>query len=397
MYMTVKRFGMFLVAGICVGLGSFQNVAAQFEHHVLGARSASFGGSGLLLSGDLWAGYVNPALYATVGNFAGSITYIPGRFEMSELQSSAATIVYPFSFGTTATSIHRFGFDLYSETTISLSSARSIGDRLDIGGTVNWYHLAIERYGSTSTVGITAGIRAGISDQLTTGVVVSNINRPAVGENRNRLPQIIRAGVMYRPHPVLNIVAEIEKDVMFDPEFRFGAEYLFSGSFSVRAGMNDRPARAAGGFSVQHRSLQIDYGLQWHFELGQTHFITLSFILGERSVKRQPTDTSPVERILRRPSLNIYQLILDSQFLVQLEDPLIESLLRFINAADENELTGLPGIGEVMANRIIEYRNNHGPFEDINHLKNVQGIGEGTLENIIQFWRHSSDTNRSDP
>lgn len=392
MYKTVKRIGLFLFAGFFAGVIGLQHSAAQFEHHVIGARSASYGGSGILLYGDPWAGFVNPAMYASISGISGSIAYVPGRFEISELQSSAATLVYPFSFAATAASVHRFGFDLYSETTVSLSSARSIGDRLDVGATVNWYHLSIERYGSASTAGITAGVRAGINEQITAGVVVSNINRPAIGENRNRLPQIIRAGLMYRPHPLLTIAAEIEKDVLFDPEFRVGAEYVFAESFSVRAGMSDHPSRAAGGFSIQHRSIQIDYGLQWHFELGQTHFITLSFTPGDRSLQRKPASPASLKSIHIRPSFNIYQLILDTKFSANIEDPVIESLLGFINAADENELTRLPRIGEVMARRIIQYRNEHGPFDDLNELTHVQGIGEGTLENIIQFWQHRPDT-----
>jgi competence protein ComEA len=53
-----------------------------------------------------------------------------------------------------------------------------------------------------------------------------------------------------------------------------------------------------------------------------------------------------------------------------------------INAADSETLQTLPGIGPVMADRIIEYRDEHGPFPTVEDLINVKGIGEVTLEKL---------------
>ncbi|HJX13831.1 MAG TPA: ComEA family DNA-binding protein [Dehalococcoidales bacterium] len=53
-----------------------------------------------------------------------------------------------------------------------------------------------------------------------------------------------------------------------------------------------------------------------------------------------------------------------------------------INTADAWLLAALPGIGEGKADAIIDYREEHGPFRDIDELVRVAGIGPGTLENI---------------
>ena len=53
-----------------------------------------------------------------------------------------------------------------------------------------------------------------------------------------------------------------------------------------------------------------------------------------------------------------------------------------INSADVHELDQLPGIGEVLAGRIIEYRTEHGPFSSLEELCNVSGIGEKTCESL---------------
>jgi competence protein ComEA len=53
-----------------------------------------------------------------------------------------------------------------------------------------------------------------------------------------------------------------------------------------------------------------------------------------------------------------------------------------INRAEAWLLEALPGIGEARARAIIEYRERHGPFRDINELVRVEGLGEAALEKI---------------
>jgi competence protein ComEA len=56
-----------------------------------------------------------------------------------------------------------------------------------------------------------------------------------------------------------------------------------------------------------------------------------------------------------------------------------------INRADPWLLEALPGIGEVLAQRIVDYRSENGPFKRIEDLIKVSGIGQATFENVKDY------------
>ena len=53
-----------------------------------------------------------------------------------------------------------------------------------------------------------------------------------------------------------------------------------------------------------------------------------------------------------------------------------------INTADKEALMELPGIGEVLSDRILKYRAQHGPFADWSEFLQIQGIGEHLVETL---------------
>lgn len=56
-----------------------------------------------------------------------------------------------------------------------------------------------------------------------------------------------------------------------------------------------------------------------------------------------------------------------------------------VNTASATELEVLPGIGEVIAQRIVDYRTANGPFTSVDQLLDVSGIGDSILESIREL------------
>ena len=81
--------------------------------------------------------------------------------------------------------------------------------------------------------------------------------------------------------------------------------------------------------------------------------------------------------------VNLARLLVDGeQIVVGQSAPAAQSTsgtaggLLDLNAATASELDALPGVGPVLAQRIVDWRTAHGPFRDVSQLREVDGIGE---------------------
>ena len=70
----------------------------------------------------------------------------------------------------------------------------------------------------------------------------------------------------------------------------------------------------------------------------------------------------------------------DDLIVIPLADP-TQAALVSINAASSEQLQTLPGVGPAIAARIIEYREQT-PFQALEDIQNVKGIGEKMFEKI---------------
>jgi competence protein ComEA len=90
-----------------------------------------------------------------------------------------------------------------------------------------------------------------------------------------------------------------------------------------------------------------------------------------------------------RKSLHIFTLAIVllslSTVAFAAEPPALPSGVVNINTADASQLALLPRVGEKAAQRIIEYRTEHGPFKKTTDLMQVKGIGAKTFDGLSAY------------
>ena len=95
---------------------------------------------------------------------------------------------------------------------------------------------------------------------------------------------------------------------------------------------------------------------------------TLAFFIGRSSVHAQiTTERAPEELVRELPE----------------PEPEPEQTPRLeLNRATRAELEALPGIGAVLAERIVAWRSANGPFVSVEQIMDVEGIGEKKFAEI---------------
>lgn len=63
-----------------------------------------------------------------------------------------------------------------------------------------------------------------------------------------------------------------------------------------------------------------------------------------------------------------------------------------INSADIGQLSNLPRVGAKAAQRIVDYRKEHGPFHKTSDLMQVKGFGEKRFEQLSAYVTTSGNT-----
>jgi len=67
--------------------------------------------------------------------------------------------------------------------------------------------------------------------------------------------------------------------------------------------------------------------------------------------------------------------------------PSAEDERLLLNSATKADLMSLPGIGSVLAERIVQYRDEHGPFRSLDALTAVKGITRKKLQQLKPYLR----------
>lgn len=85
-----------------------------------------------------------------------------------------------------------------------------------------------------------------------------------------------------------------------------------------------------------------------------------------------------------RAGINLARLVVDGEQIVVGESPTMAPTdgKTHINTASISDLESLPGVGPVLAERIIAFRDQHGPFRNLAGLDAVTGVGPSMMSNL---------------
>ncbi|MEL6658087.1 MAG: hypothetical protein AAFY48_02910 [Bacteroidota bacterium] len=230
-------------------------------------------------------GTVFQDIHAAWGNPAG-IAYIDGtsvalfgeqRFALSDLRQISAAGAFAMGNSALGLSVGYFGFDAYNESRIGLVYGRKLARNLALGAQVFTLGTRIPDYGSRQLVSFELGLQATISPSVRVGGRITNPMRVEILEDEP-LPTSLSFGFSYQPGKQVELMAEIEKDILFPVRVRTGLEYQLMDVLQLRAGVATSPSMLS--FGIGYKLLDqwlLDFAASYHQFLGFTPGIGLVY------------------------------------------------------------------------------------------------------------------------
>mgnify|MGYP001268946545 CR=1 FL=1 len=399
---------------------------ASFEEIQTDARLYGLAGAGVALSDMTGSDLSNPALPALAGDLsASSGSAIP--FGLRDLTAFSGAYAHRKDKMGGGAVLSTMGNRLYRENILKGAFSYRLIEKAAVGASLNCYQLNIERYGSSVGVGLDLGILGKPVEWLFLGMKTANVNRPTIGQNGEELSQSLSLGAAVEPLDEITLSVELNCQRDWPSQVRIGQEYRYRNLLALRAGFCDRPNAASLGFGVIYKNLRLDYAVRTHPDLGLSHCLSVGYITqrvfaGHQEVEIEGAPAAKVlpkvdpntasyddlcllpgigpraaaDIIVFRDSIGTFKYLDElanvrgigrsllgkiAPFVILEYKPDIPLIVN-INLASAGELADLPGIGPKAAADIIAYRQDNGPFRNIEDVMNVKGIGRKTYEEI---------------
>lgn len=138
------------------------------------------------------------------------------------------------------------------------------------------FHVSILHYGSAVTIGIDLGAIIQISEIVSVGISVMNVNGADVGADDD-IPRSVGTGISLRPISEVTLCADIVKDLRYAEAFRVSIEMTPIETLTLSAGVQSDPSRMFGGIGISMKPFTIHYGVGTHTDLGLSHSIGITF------------------------------------------------------------------------------------------------------------------------
>lgn len=218
---------------------------------------------------------------AALGTLKSSAIGIVGerRFGLNDLNNYAANIAFTTKSGNFGLQANRFGSNAFNETQLGLGYGRSLGEKVSIGGKINYYNQQIAGYGNGSTINVEAGLLLHLTNKLSAGVSAFNPVGGTFGiDKTEKLASIYKFGLGYDVSDKVYIASELVKQENTPLNYIGAIHYQFEKKFFAKVGVSTAASNffASAGVSLNNQ-FRIDLFASHHQQLGFSPGVLLLF------------------------------------------------------------------------------------------------------------------------
>ncbi|MCB0777451.1 MAG: hypothetical protein KDB99_14155 [Chitinophagaceae bacterium] len=254
----------------------FTDLQAQVLRRPVAAPYTSLGAYSIRHN-DILSVTANAASLAQLNDFAAGV-YAERRFLLNELNNYSFVAGLPTSSGNFAIGADYSGFTEFNETKLGLAYARKLGSKVDIGARFNYNGIRIAGYGNDAAVSFETGVILHLTDQLHTGVYVSNPVGGKFGKDQQeKISSVYSAGFGYDASEKFLLSVEIQKEEDQPVNVNAGMQYKFIPQLMARLGVSSATSSLWSGVGILFNSFRLDVSASFHQQLGITPGVLLIY------------------------------------------------------------------------------------------------------------------------
>jgi len=239
--------------------------------------------TGLTASNTMAYSY-NPSLFKKIDIPTLSLSAAPSRFGLSELSPGYIMFGLPVT-DDLATAISGFvlGNELYSEFSGSLHGAYSISEFMDIGVSFEYFRLNIQNFQSDDSYQLHIGANVKISDLMTAGVCVKNINGSHYLGGDKTINQQAAVGFGFQLAEELAVDLGLQVNTIGQSGISLAGLYSVEDIFNLRLSALTSPRLVSGAVSILTLPyFDINVLSSYQDYLGWSHCFGLSVYFGSK-------------------------------------------------------------------------------------------------------------------
>jgi len=219
----------------------------------------------------------NPAGVTGISSPGIAISYV-SPFSLPKLSNRSITGTLPTRFGYFSLLYMQSGFTLSLLNRYGISYARKFGKHVSAALEFNGTAHKINGTDTYRGFFATAGIQIMPSDKVVLGFYIQNPEQSKISypDQKVTIPVLYVAGVKWDPLHNLSIMAEMEKEQRFKPQYKFGLEMQPVEILFLRGGVKGNPMEISFGAGVRWEIVSLDIGISYHQQLGVTSGASLT-------------------------------------------------------------------------------------------------------------------------
>jgi hypothetical protein len=250
--------------------------SACFAQNIsIGSRSIALNSQQALVSEAAGTTFFNPSLLLERQGYSVWLNHYK-PYSIAEINVYALAASYSTGKYSAGAGYLEFGNKLYRDQFFNLSVAYRIVPRLAIGVKYKFRNLSIQNYGRASVSALDFGLHIPATETISIGMLIKNVIAGKMSENEAPANREVRSALRVRIPGSVLLFAEIAQEENFGAEYRLGFEYALFEKIALLIGSGiETPESFSGGLGFRLGRFQLNYALQNHPALDQSHIFTI--------------------------------------------------------------------------------------------------------------------------